>query len=159
MSQATWLWQQPGTSVTRKVRLGWLQLGQSLLGRPVIQGLLACSVFFTCSVFIPSPARYIFPRMSAVNSRSSQKRRLGRISGVHKSNPDTVTMEALWLLFPSLRSYTHCSELSGKEFDGTLPFRAVLNWNSWRMILKYWTKHYLYSENMQTNTCPWNVVA
>lgn len=84
MSQATWLWQQPGTYVTRKVRLGWLQLGQSLLGRPVIQGLLACSVFFTLYVFIPFPARYIFPGMSAMNSRSSQKRLIGRISGEQK---------------------------------------------------------------------------
>lgn len=41
MSEATWLWQQPGTSVSWKARLGWLQLGQSLLGRPVIQELLA----------------------------------------------------------------------------------------------------------------------
>lgn len=55
MSQATWLWQQPGTSVTRKVRLGWLQLGQSPgeTCHPWASGLF-CVLYLFCLHTLPS---------------------------------------------------------------------------------------------------------
>lgn len=65
MSEDTCL--EAGASVSRKARLGWLQLGEALLGRPVIQGLLACSISFPCSAHLLSPGRHWSHRMTAAS--------------------------------------------------------------------------------------------
>lgn len=65
ISSDTWL--AAGVSVSRKAMVGWRQLGKALLGRTVIQGLLAGSISSPHSAHIQSPARHSSHRMIATN--------------------------------------------------------------------------------------------